>query len=134
MSSNTQIISDALSLLTVLAEGETASAEQAAHGLRKLNQMMATWEIDNIVLGYFQQSDVTADCPIPDWAEKGVYGMLAVDLAPDYNKQLSPEAAKVVDDGYSLILRRVISLGMKGADMTHLGSGNRRWNIETDIF
>lgn len=130
MSTNTQIISDALSLIGVLAEGETASAEQAAHGLRKLNQMMSTWEVDSIVLGYFQQSDVTAVCPIPDWSEKGVYGMLAVELAPDYNRQLSPEAAKIVNDGYELILRRVISLGMKGADMTHLGGNSFDWDIE----
>lgn len=130
MTTNADIITDALELLGVLSEGETASAEQGAHGLRKLNQMMATWEVDNVALGYFEQSATTDNCPIPDWAEKGVAGMLAIDLAPHYAVQITPLVAKYADDGYSLILRRVISLGMTGADMSHLGG--HRWNIETD--
>lgn len=134
MSTNAQIIGDALSLLKVIAEGETPSAEHSAHGLRKLNQMLATWEVDGIALGYHAQTDATATCPIPDWAEKGVYGSLAIEVAADYGAQLSAEAMKTADDGYTLILRRIISLGMQGSDMSHLGAGGGRYNINTDTF
>lgn len=133
MSTNTEIITDALRLLKVLAEGETPSAEQASDALRRMNQMLATWEVDGVVLGYFAQSDSTTTCPVPDWAEKGVMGMLAIELAPEYGAQISQEAAKVADDGYSLILRRVMTLAMKGADMSHLGAGVWRFNILTDV-
>ena len=134
MSTNAQIIGDAMELLGILTEGAVPSAEQADHGLRRLNQMMATWDTDGIVLGYFQQSDATASCPIPDWAEKGVMGYLALDIAPHYGRTVSPEALKVSLDGYELILRRLISQGMDGADLSHLGSGNARYNILTDSF
>lgn len=134
MSTNTQIITDAMRLFGALAEGETPSAEQSSDALRKLNQMMSTWEVDSIVLGYHAQTDATATCPIPDWAEEGVMGQLAIKLAPEYGKTLTPEAAKVATDGFELILRRCISLGMKGADMSHLGAGGGWYNIQTDTF
>jgi len=134
VSTNTEIVSDALRTLKVLAEGATPTAEQASDALRRLNQMLATWEVDSIVLGYHAQTDPSATCPIPDWAEKGVAGMLAVELAPEYAATLSLEAAKAVGDGYEVILRRVISLGMKGADMSHLGASGARYNILTDTF
>ena len=133
MSTNTQIITDALRLIKVLAEGEVPSAEQAADALRRLNQMMATWDVDSVALGYHDQTDATASIPIPDWAEKGVMGQLAIELAPEYGAQMSPEAAKVADDGYQVILRRIAILKLKPADMSHLGSTNYRYNIETDL-
>lgn len=132
MSTNTQLITDSLRLMKVLAEGETPSAEQASDALRSLNQMMASWEADTINLGYFAQTDTTATCPIPDWAEQGVYGKLAIRLCPEYGASLSPEALNVVDEGYTLILRRLILLGMTPADMSHLGAGGGKYNIETD--
>lgn len=133
MSTNTQIITDALRLIGVLAEGETASPEQASDAMRRMNQMIATWEVDDIVLGYFAQSDSTAAIPIPDWAEKGVMGQLAIELAPEYGAAISPEAAKVADDGWSVIQKRCLLLKMKPADMSHLGSSFSRYNIETDL-
>jgi len=133
MSTNLDIIEDALELLGVIADGESASAEDGAFALRKLNQMLSGWEVDGVALGYFQQSSTTDPCPIPDWAEKGVYGRLAMDMAAHFQRTLTPEAVRTADEGYELILRRVISLGMKGLDMSHLGGGSYRWNIETDL-
>lgn len=134
MSTNSQIIADALELIGVLSEGETPSADHGSHALRKLNQMMASWEADGTVLGYFQQSSTSDTCPIPDWAELGVYGKLALELAPFYGKPITGEIARVADAGYSLILRRLMSLAMKGADMTHLGAGSGVYDIETDAI
>src|SRR3990172_1040655 len=117
MSTNTEIITDSLRLLGVLAEGATPTAEQAADCLRMLNQLLATWEIDNITLGYFAQSDPAATCPIPDWAEKGVYGQLALDLAPQFHAVVTAAGLKIAQDGYELILRTLMNLRLKGVDM-----------------
>lgn len=133
MSTNTQIIEDALGLLGIISESETASAEQAAHGLRRLNQMLALWEdVDKISLGYFAQTVASDDCPLPAWAEKGVAGHLALDLAPHYHATISAEGAKVIADGYEAILRNVFNANLPTANLSHLGGGNARYNIETD--
>lgn len=132
MSTNVQIIGDALGLLNVLAEGESVTAEQGAHALRVLNQMLAAWAADDIVLGYFEQTETTDPCPIPDWAEQGVSGKLALVLAGHYRTPPSPFCIAVADEGYSLILRTLMNQRQVGADLSHLGSGNGRYDILTD--
>ena len=132
MSTNAEIIGDALGLLNVLAEGESVSAEQGAHALRVLNQMLAAWAADDIAIGYFAQSDTADTCPIPDWAEEGVGGKLALALAAHYRTPPSPFAIAVADEGYSLILRTLMNQRQVGADLSHLGSGNGRYDILTD--
>ena len=66
--SNSQLITEALALIGVLQETETLSAEQGAHGLRKLNALMADWEQDGVDLQYFEQTTLADDTPIPDHA------------------------------------------------------------------
>lgn len=132
MSTNSAIIEDALNLAGILRESESLSAEQASHGLRVLNQMMAAWAADDVVIGYFEQTSPSAVCPIPDWAEKGVYGQLALDLAATYKAPIDPAAAKVAMDGYEVILRTLMNQRQVGADLSHLGSGQGRYDILTD--
>lgn len=78
MSTNLEIITDALRAINVLDETETASAEQGVYCLRQLNQMLAAWEVDDIALGYFAQTSTAVTCPIPDWAEVGVTNKLGI--------------------------------------------------------
>src|SRR3972149_3026504 len=84
MTTNIAVITDALRLLGVVSETETPGADQGAHALGRLNRMLAQWTEDDIELGYFAQSLTTADCPIPDWAERGVISKLAQDLRAVY--------------------------------------------------
>lgn len=130
MTANVVLIGDALRLLNVISESETPSAEQGSHALRRLNQLMEVWEEEDVKLGYFAQSDTTATCPIPAYAEKGVTGVLALDLAATYGAEPSAACVKFAEDGYQLILRKAVNAKLQGVDMTHLGSG-ARFNIET---
>ena len=130
MTTNVVVAGDALRLLNVISEGETPSADQAAHALRRQNQMLEQWEEEGIRLGYFAQSDTGATCPIPAYAEKGVTGMLAMDLASTYGATISAEAAKFADDGYQLIVRKAVNNALVPVDTRHLGSGSR-FNINT---
>ena len=135
MATNIEVISDALRDLNVIAEVQTASAEQGAHGLRKLNEMLEAWTEQDIELGYFKQSSTTDDCPIPEWALKGVKAALAIDIAPVYGATVSAELAKKFDDGFGLIQRKCMVERMRGADMDHLPRGSgwlRGSRIETD--
>lgn len=138
MSTNLQIITDTLRSLNVIDETETPSSEQGQHCLRRMNQMLAEWkDANSIDLGYFEQSSTAATCPIPAWAETGVWGQLALRVAGDYGAQVGIATAKAAEDGYNLILRTVMNLQLEGADMRHLpyGAGHTgagRYDISTD--
>ena len=133
MSTNLQIITDALRSINVIDETETPSAEQGIACLRQLNQMMAEWEVGDVVLGYFAQTSTADTCPVPDWAEGGVSGMLALRIAPDYGAQISIPVAAKADAGYSKILRTVINLKLKGANLNNLPVGSGKVGTGFDI-
>lgn len=134
MSTNLQIITDALRSINVLDETETASAEQGTHCLRQLNQMMAEWEASDVVLGYFAQTSTADTCPIPDWAEGGVAGKLALRVAPDFGAQVSIPTAAKADLGYSMILRTLLNLKLKGVNLNHLPAGSGKFGTGFDIL
>jgi len=121
VSANSEIITSALRALRIVAEGESATAAQAADALVVLNQMMESWSVGETALHYFAQTDVSGECPIPQWAERGVIAMLAIELAADYGAEITPALVKRAEDGYGVILRESIKAAMKPADMSHLG-------------
>jgi len=138
MATNLSIITDALQDIGVIPETGTASAEQGAHGIRKLNQMMASWrDTDNIDLGYFPQESLVAAIPIPDWAELAVVSSLGVVLAPKYAATITDAHIAVAGAFYSSMLRRVQLLQMQPSNLSHLplgsGSYGYGYNINTDI-
>lgn len=120
---NIDLIKDALLELGVINEVEIPSSEQGAHALRRLNQMIEAWDEDGTRLGYFEQTDTTADCPIPRWAERAVTCKLAIALAPSYGgaASVTPALVDECDRAHNAMLRRLINAQLHGADMTHLG-------------
>lgn len=133
MSTNLQIVADALRSIGVIDETETPSAEQGAHCLRQLNQMMALWDAEGVSLGYFAQTSTADTCPIPDWAEAGVCGRLAMRVSPDYGAQVPLGTAAKADEGYTTILRTVHNLRLKGLDMSYLPAGSAGFGYTFDI-
>jgi len=124
VSTNLEIITDALRLLGVVSESETPSPEQGAHALRRLNRMIEQWTENDIELGYFAQSNTTDTCPIPLWAERGVISKLAQDLRAVYPS--SSLEASVFDDsqnGFGTIARRSLLDKLKPSDMSHMPAG-----------
>lgn len=132
MSTNLQIITDALRAINVLDETETASAEQGIYCLRQLNQMLAAWEVEGVPLGYFAQTSTADTCPIPDWAEGGVSNKLAIRVAGNFSAQVPPATAVAADEGYQVILRTLTNQKLQGLDMSHLGLGSGMGSF-TDI-
>lgn len=135
MSTNLEIIEDALRDINVIAETDSATAEQGSYALRKLNQLMGLWKLSDIDLGYFEQTSTSADCPIPDWSEGAVIASLAVILAPKYGASVSPELAAVADAAVNVVARTLINDKLTNTDMSHLPTGEgigSRYDIETD--
>lgn len=128
MSTNLQIITDALRGLGVIDETETPSAEQGSFCLRQLNQMLAGWSVsDGVDIGYSPQSSTAETCPIPEWAETGVYGQLALRVSSHFGVQQPPLGiVAAADNGYTAILRTVLNMKLDPADMSHLPLGTGR--------
>jgi tail accessory factor len=114
---NADLIADALRELNVISEIQTPSAEQYAHALRKLNQMMARWLEDGIDLGYFPQTSPSDDCPVNDYAELGVTLNLAIAVASNYGATVSPELGISAENGYATILRTAMNAALPVNEM-----------------
>jgi hypothetical protein len=108
MSTNLQIINDALLDLGVINESETPSAEQGSHALRVLNQMLEAWEEEGVRLGWCEQTDTSDDAPLPPYAFRGVTAALALELAPSYGGAASASPALMMkfESGMALINRK----------------------------
>lgn len=124
MSTNLQLITDSLRALGIIDENETPSAEQGVQGLRRLNQVLATWgETDLTFPSWFTQSTTTDTCPLPDWAELAVTYAVSIALAPDYGVAISGELASLAESTRAIVLRKrlnqklqPVSLNMQSAE------------------
>jgi len=134
MTTNSQIITDALREHNVNPEGVNASAEQATHGLRVLNRMMEKWFEEEVDLGYYEQTTSSATIPIPAWAEDGVVAQLAIRLAPTYGAQVSPELYQSAKDSYNMICRKVFNETDAIQDMTITPLGEARHRLGRSIL
>lgn len=101
-----ELITDAFRLRNVIDENEAASPEQAKGALRKLNQMAAVWKANGIDIQYVAADDLNATLTIPDWAEQGVTGQLAITLAA--GGTITPELDKMARDGWAAIQNMTI--------------------------
>lgn len=136
MTTNNEVLAAALRKINVIAEGQTISGEQGLTCLPILNDMIEEWSERDIALGYFAQSDATATCPIPAWAERAVKANLAIAAAPAYSAPVSPDVVVEADQTFRAIQRKCMVEKLRSADMSnmprgsgHVGSG---WNITTD--
>lgn len=136
MTTNLEVIQDALRDINVLAESDTASPEQGSYCLRKLNQLMEAEKENGIGVGWFAQTSTTDDIPIPDWAEIGITATLSIVCAPNYGATVSAETLATAERYFGMIMRKSQSEKLENADMSHLPQGagrGVRHNILTGV-
>lgn len=125
------LIGDALRLIGVLAETETASAEQGALGLRVVAEMLADWEADGVDLGYVPAAALADAVAADDTEISAIKYNLAHMLAGYYGR---PTPAWVLERAQTLY-GRLVRLAVQGArveaDLTNipLGERNGRYDI-----
>ena len=135
MSTNQQVIDKALSALGVIESSDSANATDSADALTDLNNMMAAWRVSSKDLNWFSQDDLTATIPIPDWAEDAVIMNLAVKCSTTFRSPVTPDVGRQAAEGANLVTRTLINLNLEQADMSHLPTGQDRYNranINTD--
>jgi hypothetical protein len=129
MASNNEIITEALSIIGVLAEMDSISAEQGETGLSVMNDLLMEWDSDEIDVGYYPQTDVNAESPIYADALQAVKYNLALALSNYYGVEPRLPVIVIADRGYKRLLRDSIISKMKEADLTHLPGVISRYNI-----
>lgn len=115
---NLDVIADAYRQIGLIDESEAPSAEQGQIGLRRLNQLMATWaETDLKFPSWFPQTALQDACPIPDWAELAVTSALSIALAAVYGVSVSEELAVVAESTRTVVLRKRLNQQLQPVDL-----------------
>lgn len=133
MATNNEFIADALRMIGVLAEGETASADQGSDGLRAMNDMMAALLADDVDVGYAPQSDPTADNGINIEAREPLKYLLAARLSADYERPITPLIGVLASEGRARLLRDAVVRNLQSGAQT-LPRGDSQgywWDITT---
>src|SRR3990167_3044289 len=129
MPSNSDVIKEALSIIGVLDEIQSLSAEQGANGLSVMNDLLAEWDEDGIDTGFYKQTDINADSPVYADALQAVKYNLAIALSNYYGVDPRLPVVALADRGYKRLLRDSINAKMKEADMSHMPGVFRPPNI-----
>ena len=101
---NQQIVSDALSMIGVVADGKSPTPYQIQTGIIVMNDNLLTQQRDGWNLGWYPQSiaNITQNAPLRDEDIGDVKLVLASWLAPRMGVTIAPPPATSPDDPSSL--------------------------------
>jgi hypothetical protein len=83
-----EMVTQAARTAKIIASSQELSAEDAADGLKRFNQMLHAWSIDGLLSGHTDLV-LTDDVALPDGFEKGARLMLAIELADEFGGRVS---------------------------------------------
>lgn len=108
-------ITDVLRQLAIISEIETPSAEQGQDAVTKLNDLMASLEVDGVSFGYNPKATSAEDIVLPDGHKSAVKAMLGAALAEGYGIPVPPLMAAMANAGYQRLLRQSLQQSMRKA-------------------
>lgn len=123
MATVSDYLNEALRMIGVLAEGDTASAEQGADGLVRLNDLKAELADSGIDLGLPSFASTTDTIVVPEGDRLTFKALLAVAMCPDYSRQPPDVVVAQATSGYSRMLTKYMSKEMQEIKMDHLPRG-----------
>lgn len=134
MSSNRDVVTAALRMLTVLDSTETASAEDAQQGLQQMNDMFAMLAGDGTDLGWPPQDNLSDDFPLDSTVEAQAKPLLALHLHAFYPSVALPEIVPVqARRALGQIQRTVVLQNIEEADLRNIPLGESNYGIGYDI-
>lgn len=104
-----QLISEAFAELGLAGHEFDITPEEQQTALRRLDTMMAAWEVRGVRIGYAfpsspDDSDPDTDSGLPDYAVEAAYRKLSISLAPSFGKQVSSDTKRAANDAYDVLL------------------------------
>jgi hypothetical protein len=115
--------------------------EQMQAGLRRLDNMMATWNSRGLRIGYPLEdnpglSSLDQDAGVTDEAIEAIVGNLAIRLAPMLGKTVSPDTKASARSAYMALLSRRSDIVERRIDRNAVpaGQGTKYWRYNSDPF
>jgi hypothetical protein len=133
LSTNSEIISDALSLIGIISETEGLTPLQGRLCLRVMNDLLAEWDNRGINVGHFPQTDTTAQFPANADIHLAIKNNLAVRLAPHFQRQPPPVVIAEAVTTFDRLLRGVMVDRMYPVDMSHMPRTDDLSGVTVDI-
>lgn len=128
----TELVSRALLKLRVYEATETLSAEDLAHGLVVLNEMLGDWSRQGLVVCADEFADATTAYTYPDGYNRALRLNLAVELAADYGAAPTPELLKDSKDALNKIKRANWQIREMSVDAALTGQASTGYDILSD--
>jgi P22 tail accessory factor len=115
--------------------------EQLQSALRRMDSMMAGWNIGGVRVGYPlpgspSASDLNADTGVPDYANEAIYSNLALRLAPSFGKSLSPQTVSNAALSYAAMVDQCVQPTPERqlGSLLPYGAGNKPWRQSGGAF
>jgi hypothetical protein len=126
-------VTDVLRQLAIISEIETPSAEQGQDAVTKLNELMASLELDGIKFGYNPKATTAENIVLPDGHKSAVKAMLGTMLCEGYGLPVPPLMSGMAKAGYDRMLRESLHQTMRESvsDSPSGENSRSRYNIET---
>ena len=136
MTTNLQFVNDALSLISVLPEGQNASAEQGDIALRTANELVDEWAEDEIAVNWSPQTSLTDECPLSGIEMTAVKHHLAIRLCPHYGREPNPSLIAIAQGAYGKLQRQQLVRRVEPVSLSLPREEGLRggYNIYTDGF
>jgi len=127
-------IRGALRLIRAVDVGEDVDAADIADGLTSLNEMLANWENQGILINY-QPIELTDELPFPLRDHRDIRYCLALDLAAEFGNELTPEVAQQARESLQTIQAHYSEWPEARPDLSitnRLSRYGNVYNIKTD--
>lgn len=124
MATALDFITAALKRLGVNAAESPIEANEAQDGLDMFNDMMSEWE-PKYRLGFIPTLDVNAEVALPRSISEAVKSNLAIRMAPEYSRIVSPALAQIATESLNSLRNEFVFIGeVEYPDTLPMGSGN----------
>ena len=96
---------------------------------------MASWASVSRAFGYAEVSGADDETAIPSWANRAVIMNLAMEMAPEYGKQVTPALARAAADSMWLLKNRLAGeLEVFYPNTLPVGQANNEYDVYTFFF
>lgn len=133
MATAASFITRALQKIGVKTAESPIEASEMQDGLDAINDMLISWEVSGIEMGFQPVADKDDELRVPRFAHAAIKAELAVLLAPEYDAPVSQVLLAEADQRKSEVLNALFSLGdIQFPSTLPMGSGNQCGSFNTD--
>ncbi len=133
MAAASYFIIRSLTRLGVRPSETSLQADEMQDGLDLMNDMLSEWEETGPQLGFSPVAGVSDEVRIPRGANAAVIDNLAIKMAPEYSRIVSPALAESANESLKNMLNANVFIGDVDMPSTlPLGSGNQTCDNDLD--